>query len=135
MGLRGLALDLVRPAATGRLARRDGVFLAIQRSLFRGLVPAVRLTLTVGPGPGPGLSLVLLTIDALQAFSLVELGVRPRLVDGVGLELRPGVSLIDGLFGLGLEASRLLGLRGLGLLELTFLGEVRAGRAGRRRRP
>jgi hypothetical protein len=86
----------------------------------------VRLTLTVGPGAGPGLSLVLLAIDALQAASLVELGVHPRLVHGVGFELGPGVSLVCGLFGLGLEASGLLRLRGLGLLELTLLGEVRA---------
>jgi hypothetical protein len=78
----------------------------------------VRFTLTVGPGAGPGLSLVLLAIDAFQAASLVDLGVHPRLVHGVGLELGPGVSLVCGLFGLGLEASRLLRLRGLGLLTL-----------------
>jgi hypothetical protein len=124
--LGGLAFDLVCPAATGRLARVDGRFLAIQRNPFGGLVPAVRLALTVGPGAGPGLSLVLLAIDAFQAASLVELGVHPRLVHAVGLELGPGVSLVCGLFSLGLEASRLRRLRGLGLLVLTLLGEVPA---------
>jgi hypothetical protein len=78
-----------------------------------------RLTLPVGPRAGPGFLRALLTIDVVQARSFVELGLQARPLDGVGLELGPGASLVRRLCGLRRETSRLVGVRDLRLLELT----------------